>query len=97
MDEDWGTLVWLVMTTGMPRGELCGLRFSRLHLVEEVIDLRRSWVAGGEKDTKTHQARRIALDSETVTLQLDELSRLRVGHHGGATHHSTPPTGHTLT
>jgi integrase len=56
MDVDWGTLVWLVMTTGMRRGELCGLRFSRLDLDGEVIDLRRSWVGGREKDTKTHQA-----------------------------------------
>jgi integrase len=46
MDDDWDTLVWLVMTTGMRCGELCGLRFSLLHLDEEVIDLRRSWVAG---------------------------------------------------
>ena len=35
---------------------------------QEVIDLRRNWVGGKEKDTKTHQARRIALDSETVVL-----------------------------
>jgi integrase len=68
MDEDWGTLVWLVMTTGMRRGELCGLRFARIDLDGKVIDLRRSWVGGREKDTKTHQARRIALDIDTVTL-----------------------------
>ncbi|GAA5154244.1 site-specific integrase [Pseudonocardia eucalypti] len=68
MDPDWGTLVWLVMTTGIRRGELCGLRFSRLDLDGEVIDLRRNWVGGKEKDTKTHQSRRIALDGETVAL-----------------------------
>jgi hypothetical protein len=28
MDDDWETSVWLVMTTGMRRGEFCGLRFS---------------------------------------------------------------------
>jgi integrase len=33
-----------------------------------VIDLRRNWVLGKEKATKTHQIRRIALDTETVTL-----------------------------
>ncbi len=77
MDGDWGTLVWLVMTTGMRRGELCGLRFSRIQLDEEIIDLRRSWVAGREKDTKTHQARRIALDSETVTLLRYHKERVR--------------------
>jgi integrase len=26
MDEDWGTLVWLVTTTGIRRGEVCALR-----------------------------------------------------------------------
>jgi integrase len=54
------------MTTGMRRGELCGLRFSRIDFDTEVIDLRRNWVLGKEKDTKTHQNRRIALDSETI-------------------------------
>jgi integrase len=81
MDEDWGTLVWLAMTTGMRRGELCGLRFGRLDLDAEVIDLRRNWVLGAEKDTKTHQNRRIALDSETITLLREHRGRVeaRVG------------------
>jgi integrase len=26
LDDDWGTLVWLVMTTGMRRGEVYALR-----------------------------------------------------------------------
>ncbi|WP_338605159.1 tyrosine-type recombinase/integrase [Saccharopolyspora sp. SCSIO 74807] len=77
MDEDWGTLVWLAMTTGMRRGELVGLRFSRVDLDEEVIDLRRNWVRGVEKGTKTHQNRRIALDSETVTLLKEHKERVR--------------------
>lgn len=68
MDADWGTLVWLAMATGIRRGELCGLRFRRVDLDAGVIDLRRNWVLGKEKDTKTHQNRRIALDTDTVTL-----------------------------
>jgi integrase len=72
MDEDWGTLVWLVMTTGIRRGEVAGLRWSRVDLDSEVVEIRRSYVMskgkGKEKDTKTHQMRRIALDSETVAL-----------------------------
>lgn len=76
LDDDWGTLVWLAMTTGMRRGELCGLRFSRVDLDAEVIDLRRNWVLGEEKDTKTHQNRRIALDSETVALLRDHRARV---------------------
>lgn len=77
MDDDWGTLVWLVMTTGMRRGELCGLRFSRIDFDEGVIDLRKNWVNGKEKDTKTHQNRRIALDTETLVLLKEQRDRVR--------------------
>ncbi|GAA4537174.1 hypothetical protein GCM10023175_05330 [Pseudonocardia xishanensis] len=56
LDDDWGTLIWLVMTTGIRRGELRGLRFGRLHLDEEIVDIRRSRVGGREKDTKAHHA-----------------------------------------
>lgn len=84
MDEDWGTLVWLAMTTGIRRGELCALRFSRIDLDGEVITISHNWVNGKEKDTKTHQSRRIALDSETVTLLRDHKKRVleRVEHLG---------------
>lgn len=77
LDEDWGTLVWLVMTTGIRRGELCALRFSRIDLDAEVITISHNWVNGKEKDTKTHQSRRIALDSETVTLLRDHKKRVQ--------------------
>lgn len=65
------------MTTGMRRGELAGLRFARVDLDDEVIDLRRNWVRGKEKTTKTHQNRRIALDSETVVLLKEHRDRIR--------------------
>jgi integrase len=72
MSAEWGTLVWLVMTTGIRRAEVAGLRWSRIDLDNEIIDIRRAYVMskgkGKEKDTKTHQMRRIALDSETVAL-----------------------------
>jgi integrase len=72
MDEDWGTLVWLVMTTGLRRGEVCILRWSRVNLDVGEIEIRSSYRlrkgVGTEKDTKTHQMRRIALDTETVVL-----------------------------
>ncbi len=68
MGEEWGTLVWLAMTTGMRRGELCALRWSCFDLERGILDLRRNYVDGREKDTKTHQIRRISLDPETVTL-----------------------------
>lgn len=47
-DDDWGMLVWLAMTTGMRRGELCALRFSSLDLDGETINISRNWVNGKE-------------------------------------------------
>lgn len=81
LDDDWGTLVWLVMTTGVRRGEICALRWSRVDLDAAVIDFRRSYRLrrgiGTEKDTKTHQMRRIALDTETVVLLREHKDRCR--------------------
>jgi integrase len=81
MDEDWGTLVWLVMTTGMRRGEVCALRWRDVDLDAETIEIRRNYVlhkgTGVEKDTKTHQMRRIALDSETVALLREHRERVQ--------------------
>jgi integrase len=81
MDDDWGTLVWLVMTTGIRRGEVCALRWRDVDLDDETIAIRRSYTlhkgVGVEKDTKTHQMRRIALDSETVALLREHRERVR--------------------
>lgn len=71
-DLDWGMFVWLAMTTGARRGELCALRWDRLDLTSGLLEVRsnvrqrgsRTW----EKDTKTHQQRRVTLDAQTVTL-----------------------------
>ncbi|HEX3781965.1 MAG TPA: site-specific integrase [Pseudonocardiaceae bacterium] len=80
-DNSWGTLVWLVMTTGIRRAEVAGLRWSRIDLDAEIIDIRRAYVMskgkGTEKRTKTHQMRRIALDSETVALLRAHKERTR--------------------
>jgi integrase len=81
MDDDWGTLVWLVMTTGIRRGEVCALRWSRVDLDEGLIEIRSSYLlrrgVGKEKDTKTHQMRRIALDTETIVLLREHKDRCR--------------------
>ena len=78
-DEDWGTLVWLVMVTGIRRGELAALRWDRVDLDAATIEVRQSYVqrrgAGVEKDTKTHQMRRIALDEATVALLREHRER----------------------
>lgn len=71
-DLPWGMLVWLAMTTGARRGELCAVRWNWLDLDDSVIRFETSIAQDGsetwEKDTKTHQHRRITLDAETVGL-----------------------------
>ena len=71
-DDEWGTLVWLTMVTGMRRSELAALRWRHVDLDRAVIELRSGYVVvsgtGVHKDTKTHQMRRITLDPETVAL-----------------------------
>jgi integrase len=61
----------------MRRGEVCALRWSRVDLDVGVVDVRRSYRlrhgVGVEKDTKTHQMRRIAFDSETVALLTEDM------------------------
>jgi integrase len=67
---DLGIAVWLAAITGARRGELCGLRWSDLE--DESFVIRRSVVSlSGRvavKDPKTHRARRVALDDETLRL-----------------------------
>lgn len=78
---DWGALVWLTMTTGARRGELCGLRWSHVDLPTGVLTFRRAIAQDGrhreEKDTKTHQQRRVALDPETVAVLTEHWERCR--------------------
>lgn len=68
----WGSLVWLAMTTGARRGELCALRWSKVDLDNGVIiiDASVAQVAGQTwlKKTKVHQHRRITIDPETVAI-----------------------------
>lgn len=71
-DVWWGVFLWLAMTTGARRGELCAMRWDHLDLDRAVLTIRTSIAQQGtrtwEKDTKTHQQRRIALDDNTVSL-----------------------------
>ena len=69
-DEDWGTLIWLSMITGARRGEIVALRWHDVHFETSMLEIRRNYVRGVEKDTKTHQIRRIALDDDTCRLLL---------------------------
>ncbi|HEX2262697.1 MAG TPA: tyrosine-type recombinase/integrase [Pseudonocardiaceae bacterium] len=82
-DPDWGTFIWLAMTTGARRGELCALRWSRIDLTPDraVMWLRRAISKGAdgwaEGDLKTHQQRRVALDPETVEVLSEHQARCR--------------------
>lgn len=78
-DSDWGMLVWLTMTTGARRGELCALRWRHVDLAAGVLTLSRAILQDGghreEKDTKTHQHRRLTLDPETVAALAEHWER----------------------
>ncbi|WP_406048276.1 tyrosine-type recombinase/integrase [Kribbella sp. NBC_00889] len=71
-DLAWGMLIWLKMVTGARRGELLALRWHDVHLDQGVLEIRRNFTRRNgkarEKDTKTHQMRRISLDPDTVEL-----------------------------
>lgn len=81
-ERDWGAFVWVSMTTGARRGELCALRWTDVDLDSHVMVLRRALFVDEdgqlkEKDTKTHQHRRIALDDETIEVLRSLLDRRR--------------------
>jgi integrase len=69
-DPAFGTYLWVLAATGCRRGEACALRWSDVDLDRGEVAIRRSisLVAGElrEKDTKTHQSRRMAIDEGTV-------------------------------
>jgi integrase len=69
-NPELASLIYLAVTTGCRRGELCALRWSDIDLEHAHVVVSRSISdAGGivaVKDTKTHQARRLALDPSTV-------------------------------
>ena len=71
-DPEFGAVLRVLAATGARRGEVCGLRWSDLDIESGTVLIRRSIasVAGGTvvKDTKTHAARRIALDPATLAV-----------------------------
>lgn len=80
-DDDWGMLVWLAMTTGARRGELLALRWTDVDWDAQIVEIRRSFTMRSgraiEKDTKTHQMRRIGLDPATMELLEDHRRRVQ--------------------
>ena len=61
-----------MVVTGFRHGELCALRWHDLGLVNGVLSVQRAGTELNgrtwEKDTKTHQQRRITLDPQTLAL-----------------------------
>jgi integrase len=78
-DADFGALLWLGVTTGARRGELCALRWPHVDVPARELLIERNLVQRGrqrkEKATKTHQARRIALDQATMAILAEHRER----------------------
>ncbi len=71
-DADFGCYLRVAATTGARRGELCALRWRDVDFDAPAVTISHSIAEGRglrptEKDTKTHSARRIALDTLTVS------------------------------
>jgi len=66
------TFFRLAAATGARRGELCGLRWKHIDLEKRRLTVARSIVEVSgeliEKDTKTHQVRKVSLDEETAAV-----------------------------
>ncbi len=76
---DLGSLIYVAVTTGCRRGELCALRWDDVDFEKATLVVARSIsdVPGdvSVKDTKTHQARRLALDPSTIKVLLRQRTR----------------------
>ncbi len=69
-NPDLASLIYVAVTTGCRRGELCGLRWADVDLDQATLVVARSISdtpgSVAVKETKTHQTRRLALDGSTV-------------------------------
>jgi len=80
-DDEWGLYLWLAMVTGARRGELLALRVRDVDLDTGVMTIRRNyvWVAGAghDKNTKSHQMRRVSIDAVAVDLVRSHLAAVK--------------------
>lgn len=78
-DPDWGLLLWVIMITGMRRGEISALRWHHVDLTTGTLLVQRANAQPKsgikEKATKTRQQRRVAIDEQTVALLLEHRGR----------------------
>lgn len=78
-DPEWGLLLWLIMVTGMRRGEISALRWRHVDLRAGTIAIQRAnaqvKAVVREKTTKTQQQRRVAIDEMTIALLMEHRQR----------------------
>lgn len=71
-DPEWGLMLWLTMLTGLRRGEVSAIRWQHVDFVRGLLRIQRSNAQPKdgikEKETKTRQQRRVALDPHTIAL-----------------------------
>ena len=76
-----GLYLWLVVVTGVRRGELCGLQVRDVDLGQGLVHVAFNYVVRGgqhvRKDTKTHQDRWLAIDPDTCALITAYLNEIR--------------------
>jgi integrase len=76
-----GLYLWLVVVTGVCRGELCGLQIRDIDLDRGLVHVAFNYVVRGgqrvRKDTKTHQDRWLAMDPDTCALVSNYLKEIR--------------------
>jgi integrase len=76
-----GLYLWLVMVTGVRRGELCGLQIRDVDLDRALVHVAFNYVVRGgrrvRKDTKTHQDRWLAIDPITCALIVSYLVEIK--------------------
>lgn len=80
-DVEFAALLRVLTATGARRGEVCGIRWSDIDRGARTLSIQRSVasVAGGTvvKDTKSHAARRISLDDDTIVILEEQRDRLK--------------------
>jgi integrase len=76
-----GLYLWLVVVSGVRRGELCGLQIRDVDLNRRLVHVAFNYVVRGgqrvRKDTKTHQDRWLAIDPDTCALIVTYLDEIR--------------------
>ena len=76
-----GLYLWLVVVTGVRRGELCGLQIRDIDLNRGLVHVAFNYVVRAgqrvRKDTKTHQDRWLAIDPDTCVLVSNFLNEIR--------------------